>query len=478
MKATPGVAVALLLSFAAYARADDKAVAAIRKQQDTAEAKCAAEVVKCAKALAAMKAFDEARDELRTAMIIAPHDAACRKEYAKLLAVKGDTPDAVTQKVADARSAAHAGCVATLVPVLTAWDKAGRPEEFASLATAAVACFERPDALKAFELTWYEPYLFWAKKADIDRWEKGDEFVEGAWVDADKVKALDAKHANWTGPWVVGDGIHEVRTVMPLRAAKRVLEYVHAYRQFVIDYFAGEWEWKQSKSPLPIYLTETQADFQARMREYDPGGRPSHAAAIYLQKTGGICPVFVTFEPQIQGGSPAKIDWPSLLRDVRHETAHQILYESAMAQGAGVVPANAIDWVSEGVANFLACHRPLEGRWRLSRAAQEPYGTGYEPASFAWVRGNFDAVPPLAKQVETRSNIESVEGYYAATTLAYFLLVGEERRYRAPFLKMITEVHASRAVVKTFAECFGKVDMAKMQEEWKSFVDGISIEKK
>jgi len=76
-----------------------------------------------------------------------------------------------------------------------------------------------------------------------------------------------------------------------------------------------------------------------------------------------------------------------------------------------------------------------------------------------------------------RSNIESVEGYYAATTLAYFFLVGEERRYRAPFLKMITEVHASRAGVKTFAECFGKVDMAKMQEEWKSFVDGISIEK-
>jgi hypothetical protein len=471
-------AAASLLLAAAQAQADDKAVAALRKQQDAAEAKCAAELVKCAKALAAMKAFDEARDELRTAMVIAPQDAVCRKEYAKLLAAKGDTPDAVTQKVAGARTPVHASCVTTLVPVLTAWDKAGRPEEFARLATAAVACFEHPDALKAFELTWYEPYLVWAMKADIDRWEKGDEFVDGAWLDAEKVKALDAKHAAWAAPWAVGDGIHEVRTVMPLRAAKRVLAYVRAYRQFVIDYFAGEWEWKQSKGVLPIYLTETQADYQARIHSFDSSARQSHASAIYLQRTGGLSPVFLTFEPNLLGGGVTKIDWPSLLRDLRHESAHQILYESAMAQGAAVAAAGAIDWVSEGVANFLACHRPAEGRWRLARPVEEPYGTGVEPASFAWVKSNFERVPPLAKQIETRSNIESVEGYHAATTLAYFLLVGEDRRWRGPFVKMITEVHAARGSAKTFAECFGKVDLERMQEEWKSFVDGISIEKK
>lgn len=47
----------------------------------------------------------------------------------------------------------------------------------------------------------------------------------------------------------------------------------------------------------------------------------------------------------------------------------------------------------------------------------------------------------------------------------------------AAFVQEIVEVHASRGSAKTFTECFGKVDPAKMQAEWKAFVDGISIEK-
>ena len=469
-----GVA-ALLFLLAAHAQADDKAVAALRKQQDAAEAKCAAELVKCAKSLAGLKAFDEARDELRVAMLIAPGDANCRKEYAKLLASKGDTPEAVVAKLNDVRNPARERCVAALVPVLQAWDKADRPEEFAHLATATVGCFGQPPGVKELELAWFEPYMAWARKKDAERWEKGDEFVDGAWLDAEKVKALDAQHANWNTPWTVGDGIHEVRTSMSLRDARRVLEYVRSYRRFVADYFAGEWEWKQPKSPLPIYLTATQADYQARLGAYDPNAVRSKASAIYVQKTGGICPVFVTFEPKDAGGS--KIDWPALLRDVRHETAHQILYESAMAQGAGV--GGNIDWVSEGIANFLACHEPRNGVWRLTRHEQEPYANGFEPGAFAWVRGNFDKVPTVSKYfTEFRPNLDSVEEYFVATTMTYFLLMGSQGRWRAPMVKLITEVHMAKGGPKSFADCFGKPDLAKMQEEWKAFVDDISIEKK
>jgi hypothetical protein len=468
-------AAASLLFAAAQVQADDKAVAGIRKQQDAAETKCAAEFVKSAKALAAMKAFDEARDELRTAMILAPNDAACRKEYAKLLAAKGDTPDAARAKLNDVRNPVREKCVATLVPVLQAWDKAERPEEFARLATVTVGCFGQPEPVRALGLVGYEPFGFWARKKDIERWDKGDEFVDGAWLDAEKVKALDAQHANWTTPWVIGDGVHEVRTSMPLRDARRVLEYVRSYRRFVADYFVGEWDWKQPKSPLPIYLTATQADYQARLGAYDPGATRSKASAIYVQKTGGICPVFVTFEPKDAGGS--KIDWPALLRDVRHETAHQILYESAMAQGAAV--GGNIDWVSEGIANFLACHEQRNGVWRLARRQQEPYANGYEPGAFAWVRGNFDKMPPLSAYFgEFKPNLDSAEEYFVATTMTYFLLMGSEGRWRAPMVKLIAEVHMAKGGPKSFAECFGKPDFAKMQDEWKSFVDGISIEKK
>jgi hypothetical protein len=464
-------ALALLLA-SSVALADDKAVAACEKTEASARAKCAAELAKAAKSLAGMKAFEEARDELRLAVTIAPQDAALRKELAKLLAQSEETPEAVADKVEAATKAAHTAASAALAPAAVAWDKADRPEELARFATVAMACLGAA-AVRPLELVWYEPYVVWARKQDVERWEKGDEFVDGAWIEADKVAALDKRHGTWATPWVISDGIHEIRTNMPLRAAKRVSEYVRAWRRFVVDSFAGEWEWKQPKGPLPVYVTATQADYQARLTAYDPGAAKSRASAIYVQKTGGLCPVFVTFEPKDAVG--AKIDWPALLRDVRHETAHQILYESCMAQGAAV--GGNIDWVSEGIANYLAAHEPKQGRWRLSRHDKEPYAGGWEPGAFAWTRGHFDKAPPLSQYfTEFKPNLEAADDYFVATTVMYFLLQGAEGRYRPGAVKLLVEVHMAKGGPGSVAACFGKLDYAKMQEEWKSFVQDISIE--
>ena len=148
-----------------------------------------------------------------------------------------------------------------------------------------------------------------------------------------------------------------------------------------------------------------------------------------------------------------------------------------MAQGAQV--GGNIDWVSEGVANFLACHVPREGRWRLSRPAQIQFGSASEVGSFAWVKGNFDSVPPVAKYfAETKPNLAPGQDYYIATTMNYFLLAGADRKYRGAMIKLLQEVHMAKGNGQSFAKCFGKVDFAKMQEEWKAFVSEISIEGK
>jgi hypothetical protein len=467
---------ATCLAAADATAADDKAVAACQKQENEARTKCAAELVKAAKSMLAAKAVAEAREELRFALQVAPDDAAARAELAKLPAAAPATADAAAKKAAASQDAAHKACKAHLESALVAWNRAERAEEYARLATTLVGLFdESGDEAKKLELDWYEPYLAWARKKDVARWEKGDEFVNGAWTDADKVKALDAAHADWKSPWIVGDGVHEVRTNMPLRAAKRVVEYVRNWRRFVTTYFAGEWEWKQPKGALPIYLTATQDDYQERLKDYAPEMMRSKASALYVQKTGGLCPVFVTFQPK--DGRGATIDWPALFRDVRHETAHQMLYESCMAQGAAV--GGNIDWVSEGIANFFGAYEPQQGKWTLGLHEAEPYANGTEPGSFAWTKTNFEKVPPLSKYFfDFKPNLDTVQDYWVATTLTYFLLLGENRRYRTSMVKLLTEVHMAKGGPKSFASCFGAVDFAKMQDEWKSFVDGLVIEKK
>lgn len=479
------IAIAVLLAVGGIADAKtDKVVAGLRKKEATVTRKCATELLKTAKRLTALKAYDEAREQITLAMTIAPADEksrkACRKEWTKLEKKLDETPEDVAEKAGELAAARSDACAKLLSPRLDAWAKAERPEELARLATTAVGCFgEDNAAFEALDLTWFEPYLVWARGADVERWKQGDEFVDGAWVGAEKVKELDAEHADWGSPWVIGDGIHEVRTVMPLRAAKRVLKYVTSYRTFVIDYFDGEWEWKQSSAPLPIYLTETQADYQARLADFDPVLTRSKAAALYAQKTGGLSPVFLTFEPKIDGSTGEKIGWDSLLRDVRHEVTHQILFESAMAQGAGVNPTGKIDWVGEGIATFLGSHMPRKGRWRLARREQEPYGNGFEPGPFAWTKGNFDTVRKLDDYfTNIKPNLGDVYEYFVAATLCYFLLEGADRRYRKSMVALLVETHWTRGNSKTFSKCFGKVKFDEMQSEWRKFVTSISIQSK
>lgn len=467
-------ATALLVFLSSAAPAADRVAAAIQKKEDAALKKCAAEILSSAKKMAAAKAFTEAREELRVGMRLAPLDRKCAKQFGKLASKTTETPEAAEDKIDAIRDAVHAKCAGLLAPVLGAWADAERPGKFGRLATATVALLGDAEPLSELDLTWYEPYLLWSRPADIERWKAGAEFHDGTWINASAVKELDAKHADWSDPWIVSDGIQEVRTTMPLRAAMRVSHHVRAYRRFVIDYFAGEWEWEQPSAVLPIYLTATQADYQARLGDYDPAAVHSKASAIYVQKTGGICPVFLTFQPK-GATDGATIGWDALLRDVRHEVAHQLLYESCMAKGAGV--GGAIDWVSEGVATYLASHRPKKGRWRLGRRAQEPYGSGFEPGPFAWVKGNFDGVKKLDVLVHQRGNLASAYEYFVATTACYFLLDGQERRYRASMIGLLEDVHMAKGDDKSFDKHFSKVDADTLQQEWKDFVLSISIQK-
>ncbi len=465
--------VCLVALLAGTAHANNKAVKAVRKKEAAATKKCIATLLKSAKALAGMKAYDEARGEIRVALHLDPSHAKAAKELVKLRKKTDETPEAVEEKAEAAIEKAHTACSDLFVPVLDAWAKAEWPEELAQLATVAVTHLD-DEPFEALDLTWFDPYLLWARSVDVERWEKGDEFWDGAWVSADDVKKLDEAHAKWSDPWLVDDGVQQVKTTMSLRDAKRVSHYVRSFRAFVIDYFHGEWAWTQPNELLPIFLTRTQVDYTARLTDYDPGSARSKASALYVQRTGGICPVFLTFEPK-SVATGTNIGWVSILRDVRHEVAHQLLYESAMADGAGV--GGNIDWVSEGIATFLGSHQPSKSGWRLKRLAQEPYGTGFEPGPFAWTMGNLDSVGPLETYfAEFKPNLNEVHEYWVATTLTYFLLHGGDRAYRKPMMQLLIDVHMARGDKDSFAKHFGKVDFATMQRQWEKFVKGISIQ--
>jgi hypothetical protein len=468
------LALAIVLAIAVGARAAgaDARVAAIAKQDAAVRQKLAADLARLARELAAMKAVDEARGELRRAMAIAPADAACRKDVAKLANDPGATPDAIKEKCKAAIEPVHARCAAALVDVLKTWDAADRPDEFARLATVARA--ELSADLAGFDVDWSEDFGMWFRKKDLARLAAGAEFVDGAWVEAADVAKLDAAHADWKKPWVLSDGVHEVRTTMSRRTAKRVLEHVSQFRRVVLDEFAGEWDLRPPKSALPVIVTATQAEFQARLREWPAMNDLPNAAAIYVRGNVPLCPCIATFEPKDTDGSTKQAGWPTFSFVLRHEIAHQILYEYSKYGGFGV---ENVGWCSEGIANYLACFESVKGRWRLRRKAETPFAKGYLPGAFTWVQANLAHVDPLSKLLPDARMPTTGEAYLVDATLAYFLLEGDGRRHRRQTIQLAELVHQGRCDAGSFAKIFGKVDFAKLQSSWEAFVRAIEIEK-
>ena len=59
-----------------------------------------------------------------------------------------------------------------------------------------------------------------------------------------------------------------------------------------------------------------------------------------------------------------------------------------------------------------------------------------------------------------------------ATCVAYFMLFGEHRKYRAGFVRLCERVHKHRADAKAFDECFPGVDRKQLQRQFIRFVSG------
>jgi hypothetical protein len=463
------------LGAAARAGASDAKIAALSKQERLAREKCAGDLVKLARALTGSKAIGAARVELRRAMAIAPTDSVCRKESSKLPPAAGEVADSADDKSKAAIEPVHARCVTALVELLKAWDKADRPDEFARLATVIHAELAGEQALESFDLEWSEELGLLFRKKDAARLAAGDEFIDGAWVDATAVAKLDASHADWKKPWVLSDGVHEVRTTMSRRTARRVLEHVTAFRRVVLDEFVGEWDLRPPKGSLPVIVTATQEQFRERVSAFPRAAQmPSAAAAVYVGGSTPLGPCIATFEPRDTDGSVKKIGWPGFLVTLRHEVAHQILYEYSKHGSAG---AEIIGWCSEGIANYLACFEPLKGHWRLRRRALTPFAIGYLPGPFAWVKSNLERVGPISKRLLEAGAPATAEAYLADATLAYFLLEGEGRRYRQRMIRLAELVHQGRGDGGSFQKVFGKVDFAKLQAEWEAFVRSLEIER-
>lgn len=471
----------LLLLLSAPARADDAVPEKVAKKEESTLKTVAGEVLKLAKLCGREKAFDAARSELGRGLALAPDDKGLRDELARIAGERDAAKATFAAKYETERKKTHEKCADLLADLAQVCERAKTEARWACWVEAIAEQYPSEKALQKAGAVYFEPYVRWVKPADKKKLDAGGEEVEGKWLEKGAVEALDRRHASWSDPWVLADDVHEVKTALPLRTAKRLLAHIGAYRRFFLRELAGSWDLKAPAGKLPVIVTGTQKDLKEQTAAF--GGQAAaladqmRGAAYYLMTSGTLNPCFVTFEPTDVTGRTTKITFEQVLYPLKHELTHQICFEySKHAYDAGRMPESQF-WSVEGIANFTAYYTVEKGKWRLGHPKMMRLGEGFIEGAFAWCVANEAAIPPLERFFAIpREQFMTVQNYHIAATVAYFLTLGEKGKYRSAFVRLLEAVHRVRETDATFDECFAGIDKKALDQEFRRFVRGLKIE--
>lgn len=478
MKHTPFRAAVCVLFLSCLSVSAEAQFNSIPVKETKALSKVSSELVKLARTCAKNKVYEEARAELRKALIIAPKDAKPVKELKKLEG-KSDKPGKYSrEKIEKERGRSYKKCAKILMDFALQSDKGGHADSFERCVTLVRTYFPESADLSRFELVYFEPYHRWIRKEDAARLEAGGERVDGEWLEAEAVQKLNEKHRSWSKPWSLSDEFHEIRTTMPLRTARQVFAHVAAYRAFFLAHFAGRWNLGRPDGKLKVIVTETQDELREQMRSAARGSNLEfRGAAYYLWTNMALNPCFVTFEPNTASGRSAKVDFARLAYGLRHELTHQLAFECCKQESNRLRSPEYHYWAVEGLATYMQYHELDEDGWRLRHRSKISFEGAYMEAAFAYCVDNLESLPRLKEFVNvSRTQFATMVNYHVSATLAHFLLNGAEGRYEKSFIALLDEVHKANEEPGSFEKCFKGVDIDELQEEWEGFVRELKIE--
>jgi hypothetical protein len=466
-------------------RKDDPKGAEVQKKEAFVQKEIVTELSRLATWCAGRNGFDDGRRALEVGLGIFSEDPLLSAQLEKLKGKTGTLPKGFREDLAKKESSSYAKCAKLLAQLVAFAADRGNHDHFEERVETIAMKLHCEQALEqpghGAIAVWFAPYRRWVSQADFKRLEAGCEQIDGAWVQASEVKKLDERHATWSDPWLVSDDVHEIKTTMSYRVARQLLAHVAAFRQMFLRYVADAWELRLPQGKLPIVVTATQDDFRDQMKRaghWTDGG--NNMAAVYIQSTAPLSPVYVTFEPMDETGKTRKVGFDGLETILQHEVTHQLASEcSSWNAEAGTLGADYQFWCVEGLAAFMETWQLGRSGWRLTHskptavARQKESGHSFAFASF---RARV-SLPELRTMFDTpRAQFVHADQYDFAATLTYFLLEGEGRRYREGFLHLLALEHARKIQASSLETCFPGVSWGEVQTQFRRFVSGIALD--
>jgi hypothetical protein len=460
----------------------------LTKDEKAAIKTCEKELLKLAKFAAKGKDFAAAKDELKRGLEISSDSSKLKKELGKVekkaAKSKKGPKESFAEKLEEKRTEAHAAVAMALANAALATETEA-PERYTGYLELIQTRYPSKEALAALNLVYFKPYFRWVSGTEAKILESGGDRLGDKLLKPEEVAGLNGQHSDWDNPWILTDGVHELRTTVSLRQANQILYYVTAYRKYFLARFSS-WDLRAPKGKLPIIVTKTQAELKAQMKvvtdKMGGGGGAGmngiQGAAYYLYTNSDLNPCFVTYEPTEAGGTTFSIDnFEQLQIPIAHEVTHQIVFEYSKYDCNRMRAIENHFWAVEAIANYMGYHVFDDTSWKLTHPRTIQMGRGLIEGPFAHCVQNVSSLPNLALFMgQSRQQFLTVNNYHYAATLAYFLLEGQGGKYRERFITFLSVIHKTKDEAKSFAKAFPGVDLDALHAEWMTFVRKITLD--
>jgi hypothetical protein len=318
----------------------------------------------------------------------------------------------------------------------------------------------------------------WVTAEDKANLEKGLVMYKGAWLTEDQV--MDARgYVKYEGRWITKDELAEMEErERELAELKKRLEPKGIINKPGADNEAMAWndarDMKTMNYKIKTNLSvEAMQDIAYTMEVLNCNFRK--VFGIKSKKTGKfevrVCRNMGEYEKYLGGGglghcsSSGEISTFYQVGDqfntttvLMHEGTHQFMFK---------VAPNCAHWMQEGMASYFECSKfdgkdlivGLKNRLRLGTVQAEiKAGTHTKIVDF----------------IQDRIK-EPMQAYHQGWSLVYYLANAHGGRYAKAFDRYMRKA-GGRKEPKYFMETFGIRDMDAFEEDWKSFILGLTLD--
>jgi len=333
--------------------------------------------------------------------------------------------------------------------------------------------------LQGADLVYHAPYAAWVTREAAARLAAGDELLEEGWLDAATIEARDRAHASWSDPWVLTDGLYEVRATVPLRTARQVLAWAGRYARHILRQYGPACDLRPPAAPLVVLVTRTRTDLADRLRATDAGFGEEvlDGAAGFIRSDVGRDPVYVCLEYRASSGRVAALESFEQLRvELTRALTTQLVSECARHRASANRVIEWQHWSFYAFARYLAFSSHGEAGWQIRRPKVLASPVGQTDTAFRWCRANPGKVLPLRELVRLPNDgFRDAQRLHMAGALGWFLLEGEGGKHAPRFLALLADVCHGLTTAELFERHFAGVDLAVLQAEWERFVGAITF---